>query len=196
MEYKLIPYQESEWLILSNEDIDDQESHYSSKYGGEIHSHKHRNNEETCSNIIACTKKIDKSIPLIRKEQLIFPEIAIDEAINYAEQEYTSCDEYNFLEFNAAINGFEKGYLKHAKTHPFTLDDMIKAYKIGESNGKGEKDFIRFDETIVSLQQLKKEYIVKIEMIQRTILGEDPIFYTEIKIDKEGYINIVNIKAL
>lgn len=201
MEYKLIPspLQKGEWLIISCEDVKKIDWMYIPKMNT-IMKWRPLYNKKYCFRVISSTKFIDKSIPLIRKEQLIFPN-----SIDTIAEEFYNSKNYGESYDDGLFNGFRDGYNKHAETHPFTLEDIEKAISWGQENSElydyevhKEKEFIQ------SLQQPKKEYIVTIE-IERGYEGMNGFIQSKAeisadklvlrsKIDSKGYINILLIK--
>jgi|ERR1700733_1463010 len=210
IEYKLIPFpnEEGEGIIISDEDILLDDWVANNENFPDITIYKSWNIKgkfSTRRKLIASTKFIDKSIPLIRREQLIFP-------ISTTVQELANNAWYKCKIREVSHNIFELGCIaginEHAKTHPFTLEDIEKAIWYGYDIGGAEvlstdserdekerpdniKDFIK------SLQQPKKEYIVELEMeyYSNPEDGHSAIHKEQRpKVDKEGYVNILSIK--
>lgn len=215
MEYKLIPYpnQEGEWLIISDETLKINDFYCNFKDKKIVKSESDWINfgdgELKCAKIYFTTKFIDKSISLIRKEQLVFPhktsKIAED-FINDGIDGYPNEDDTTGKwMFDKLKENFIAGYNNHAETHPFTLEDMKRCWENGVKWGDANCEFAgetllpKFPEYIKSLKQPKKEYIVELgmEYYSKPENGYSAIHKDQRpKIDSEGYINILKINNI
>jgi hypothetical protein len=232
IEYKLIPMplNEGEWIIVSDEkliQVENNKYYLSNRviiktelFEGNIVQRQSKGcTMDIClseiENIIASTKFIDKSIPLIKREQLVFPNIkaiyqlASQEEMDLEMTPYLSEEEEKIG--NSFIKGFVSGYNKHAETHPFNLEmvfDFLNYMREHEDFYEYmDGDPLLLKKLIISyteqhLQQPKKEYIVELDLVERWKKLEETtevkfIYETnhwQPKVDKEGYINILKIK--
>lgn len=225
MQYKLIehPKEKGEWLAVSEDHAKEGELCWSPTYGLGVYVLEERFKSEH-KRIVASSIFIDKSIPLIRKEQILFDntnEIAITyaDALREAAKNHRTGmivgSPHTSKEIEAQITGFTEGYNKRAETHPYSKDDIIKAIGLAcssirtkfEEVEKGVKGIVvttaPLNEILQSLKQ-PKEWIVEFQM-ELCEKHKDLITHVDsactcgnqkIKIDKEGYVNILSIKPI
>lgn len=205
--YKLVPYpnQEGEWLIISDEKILAPSFVFSYLGINNEGSIEFINDEFEFSNqgiennvlrkICFSTKFIYESIPLIRKEQLMFPDSIEYIANKLSNPFFKDCKPWSgdTAYAHGIFDGVKLGYNKHAETHLFTEDDIRKAFVAGlisKSSDNVSDDSKIVDKYLQFFQQPKKEYIIELEMEGDII---ESLSKTTPNIDKEGYINILSI---
>jgi hypothetical protein len=209
VEFDLIPYpnQEGEWLIISDKVEPNWEGYAISEDEIVYVDFRTLGFAKGDNVIIASTIFINKSIPLLRKEELKFTneyKILFDKAIRYLTGSELPPDLRQSF-----INGSEWGYNKHAETHVFTLEDIEKAIWYGYNqpvpnltNGNlNDKDYIlkNSKEFIKSLQQQNKYKVTlkhKVDCTLEICNGECGLcehLEQILTIDKEGYVKILSI---
>jgi hypothetical protein len=126
--------------------------------------------------IIASTKFIHPSIPLMRKEQIVFDNEVEVFAKAYgkkvsdihAKKDLTH-DELIWL-IGGSIVGFKEGYSKRAETYKYTEEDLRKAIELSFTEKEGADRLWSIDEIIKSLNK-PKEWIVTFEMENLYVKG-------------------------
>jgi hypothetical protein len=146
IEHKLIPYplQEEQWLIVNSSEIKKHDwvynpsCNYLYKANFSLQENCNVGGHFPIKKVISSTILIDKSIPLIRREQI---DALIEEDIYLLAKEHSELtlpyedfngktigvdDEHTGQALRGAyVEGFETGYNKHAETHPFTEEVLI-----------------------------------------------------------------------